>query len=509
MSTTLVKAMNTRTTAYASAGALRAFLTSIMILAAAMVSVTPVAARGAPDSFADLVEKLSPAVVNISTVQTIRGRSGRRVPDLPEGVPFGDLWDQFRDRMEDDQEPREARSLGSGFIVDATGIVITNNHVVEDADEITVTTADGDDFPATVVGRDALSDIAVLKIEHENGDRFPFVKWGDSDDERIGDWVIAIGNPFGQAGTVTAGIISARNRSINNSNDVEFLQTDASINRGNSGGPLFNMKGEVIGVNTAIFSPTGGNVGIGFAIPSNDASRVTAELVEHGKVRRGWLGVGIQPMTEEFAESLGIEQEEGAIVTRVEPNSPADSAGVREGDIIVKWDGKTVEDSNRLSILVKRTEIGKPVKVIVIRQGERVALDVTTGELPASLIPGSGEDENGQPGRPDRSERELVEGMELAPLNDTLRRRYDIGEDVEGVAVLRVARRAPAAREGIRPGTVILRVNQRTVDNPAEIVEIIEAAKEEGRERVLFLVNYRGTTAHVSLKLMEDSGEEE
>ncbi|MFC4347572.1 Do family serine endopeptidase [Kordiimonas lipolytica] len=508
MSTTLVKAINTRTTADMPGKALKVLLASILILAAAMTSMGPVAARGAPDSFADLVEKLSPAVVNISTVQTIRRRGGRNVPDLPEGVPFGDLWDQFRDRMEEDQEPREARSLGSGFIIDAKGIVITNNHVVEDADEITVTTADGDDFPAKVLGRDALSDIAVLKIEHENGDKFPFVKWGDSDDERIGDWVIAIGNPFGQAGTVTAGIISARNRSINNSNDVEFLQTDASINRGNSGGPLFNMNGEVIGVNTAIFSPTGGNVGIGFAIPSNDASRVTAELQEHGKVRRGWLGVGIQPMTEEFAESLGIKQEEGAIVTRVEPNSPADAAGVREGDIIIKWDGKTVEDSNRLSILVKRTEIGKPVKVEVIRQGEKETLEVTTGELPASMIPGGNEGDQDSD-RPERSERELVEGMELAPLNETLRRRYEIADDVEGVAVLRVARRAPAARQGIRPGTVILRVNQQSVTNPAEIVDIIEEAREDGRERVLFLVNYRGTTAHVSLKLMRDQGDDE
>lgn len=509
MSTTLVKVMSTRTTANLSAKALKAMLTSILILAAAMVSMSPVAARGAPDSFADLVEKLSPAVVNISTVQTIRARAGRNMPDLPEGVPFGDLWDQFRDRMEEDQEPREARSLGSGFIVDASGIVITNNHVIEDADEITVTTADGDDYPASVLGRDALSDMAVLKIEHENGDDFPFVKWGDSDKERIGDWVIAIGNPFGQSGTVTAGIISARNRSINNSNDVEFIQTDASINRGNSGGPLFNMEGEVIGVNTAIFSPTGGNVGIGFSIPSNDAARVMRELQQHGKVRRGWLGVGIQPMTEEFAESLGIEQEEGAIVTRVEPNSPADAAGVREGDIIVTWDGKSVENSNRLSLLVKRTEIGKPVDVVVIRQGERETLQVTTGELPAAMAGVDEEGEDGEERRPERSERELVEGMELAPLNDTLRRRYNIADEVEGVAVLRVARRAPAARAGIRPGTVILRVNQRTVDNPAQVVDIIEEARGAGRERVLFLINYRGTTANVSFRLTQERTDEE
>jgi serine protease Do len=490
--------------------ALKVVLMTILMLGAVTASMGPAAARGAPDSFADLVEKLSPAVVNISTVQTIRARrGGRSLPDLPEGVPFGDLWDQFRERQEEDQEPREARSLGSGFIVGKEGIVVTNNHVIEDADEITVTTADGEDFPATVIGRDALSDVAVLKIQHENGDDFPFVSFGDSDEERIGDWVIAIGNPFGQAGTVTAGIISARNRTLNAGNDVEFLQTDASINRGNSGGPLFNMKGEVIGVNTAIFSPTGGNVGIGFAIPSNDAERVISELQEHGKVRRGWLGVGIQAMSEEIAESLGIDQEKGAIITRVEPNSPADEAGVREGDIIIKWDGKDIEDSNRLSLLVKRTEIGKPVKVLVIREGEQITLDVTTGELPAELARmGSEEDDEGDDQRPNRSDRELVEGMELAPLNDSLRRRYNIADEVEGVAVLRVARRAPAARAGIRPGTVILRVNQRLVDNPAQVVDLIDAAREEGRDRVLFLINYRGGTAHIPLRLMEDESEE-
>lgn len=510
MSTTLVKTLETQATAGYAGKAAKAILMSILFLAAVSASITPVSARGAPDTFADLVEKLSPAVVNISTVQTIRGRSGRSLPNLPEGVPFGDLWDQFRDRQEEDQEPREARSLGSGFIVGESGIVVTNNHVIEDADEITVTTAEGDDYPAKVLGRDALSDIAVLKIEPENGKEFPFVKFGDSDEERIGDWVIAIGNPFGQAGTVTAGIISARNRTLNAGNDVEFLQTDASINRGNSGGPLFNIQGEVIGVNTAIFSPTGGNVGIGFAIPSNDAERVINELQVHGKVRRGWLGVGIQPMNEDIAESLGIDQEQGAIITRVEPNSPADEAGVREGDIIIEWDGKPVEDSNRLSLLVKRTEIGKPVKVIVIREGERVALDVTTGELPAELARmGSEEDEGSDDSRPNRSDRELVEGMELAPLNETTRRRYNITEDIEGVAVLRVARRAPAARAGIRPGTVILRVNQRAVDNPAQVVDIIDGAREEGRDRVLFLVNYRGNTAHIPLRLIEEKDDEE
>lgn len=500
MSTNLVKAIDTRQWA----GAMRALLTAMLIIAAATVSMRPAAARGAPESFADLVEKLSPAVVNISTVQTIRTRSNRRAPQLPEGMPFGDLWDQFRDRMDEDEEPRQAQSLGSGFIVDASGIVVTNNHVVEDADEITVITADGEEFPAELLGRDALSDIAVLKIEHENGDNFPFVKWGDSDVERIGDWVMAIGNPFGLSSTVTAGIVSARNRSINN-NDVEFIQTDASINRGNSGGPLFNMEGDVIGVNTAIFSPSGGNVGIGFAIPSNDASRVIRELREHGKVRRGWLGVGIQPMTKEIAETLGIEQTEGAMVTRVEPESPAANAGIKDGDIIVKWDGKEIENSNRLSLLVKRTDIGKPVDVIVLRGKERVTLQVTTGELPAELAQATTGDDDDRGDRDnDRADRQLVEGMELAPLNDGLRRQYEIDETVEGVVVLRVARRSPAARARIRPGTVIISVNQQDVSSAADVVDIIEETRDAGRDRILVLVNFRGNTVHIPLRLMDD-----
>ena len=295
----------------------RAMLFALLIAAMAMMAVPSVEAQNRPQTFADLVEDLSPAVVNISTVQTVRGRGrgrgNRRVPQIPEGMPFEEFWDQFRDRFEEEQEPRQARSLGSGFVIDKSGIVITNNHVVEGADEITVSFPNRDDYTATVIGRDALSDIAVLRIEHENGDDFPAVKWGDDEASRIGDWVMAIGNPFGQNGTVTAGIISARNRNLGNTNDVDFIQTDASINRGNSGGPLFNMKGEVIGVNTAIVSPSGGNVGIGFSIPSNHAKNIVEQLQEHGKVRRGWLGVGIQPLTDEIAETLGLDIEEGEI----------------------------------------------------------------------------------------------------------------------------------------------------------------------------------------------------
>jgi len=485
-------------------------LMALMLLAAATLSFSPVVAKAAPDSFADLVVKLQPAVVNISTVQRIerpeRSSNGRK--QLPEGLPFGDFWDQFRDRFEDDDEPRTARSLGSGFIVDASGIVITNNHVIEEADEITVLLEDGSEYAAEVLGRDTLSDVAVLKIEPEKkGQQFPAVKWGDSDVDRIGDWVMAIGNPFGLGGSVSAGIISARNRTINRG-DIEFIQTDAPINRGNSGGPLFNMRGEVIGVNTAIFSPTGGNVGIGFAIPSNDAARIARELRDHGQVRRGWLGVGIQPMTKELAEAMGIDFVKGAMVTRVEPESPAADGGIAEGDIIFRWDGKPVEDSNTLSRLVKRTDIDETVNVQVLRDGKTVTLKVKTGELKVA----EGEDKepsSGKDGKGKDDDHALVEGMELSPMTSNLRRRYNIDKSVEGVVVTRVARRSPAYKDGIRPGAVILRVDQVRVSNPAEVLKIIEKVRDEERERVLVLVSLRGNSIHIPLRLLKEKEHED
>ena len=503
MSTYLTKVIDKRV-----ATAPRALLACLLIMAAAMMSFEPALAKGAPDSFADLFEELSPAVVNISTVQTLK-RSQRGRNRAPEGVPFGEFWEQFRDRFEDEDEPRTARSLGSGFIIEANGIVITNNHVIEDADEITVRLKDDEEYDAVVLGRDRLSDVAVLQIKPINGEKFPFVNFGDSDADRIGDWVMAIGNPFGFESSASSGIISARGRSLNQA-DVEYIQTDAAINRGNSGGPLFNMKGQVIGVNTAIVSPTGGSVGIGFAIPSNDVNRVARELRDHGKVRRGWLGVGIQPMTRENAEALGIEFTRGAMINRVEPDSPAEEAGVEVGDIIISWDGKAVVGSNSLSRLVKRTLIDQPVDVIVLRQGKRVTLKVTTGELEQQA------DENGDDDQDDDGDRrddrdndyELVEGMELAPMNDGLRRRFEIAEETDGVVVTRVARRSPAYRAGIRRGAVIQRVNQKSVSSPADVVDLVEEAREDGRERVLILVSLRGNTVHIPLRLLREREDE-
>jgi len=500
VSTYLTKVIDTRAT-----DAIKAMMVSLLIMATAMMSFQPVAAKSPPDSFADLVERLSPAVVNISTVQNIR-QSERRRGRVPEGVPFGEFWEQFRDRFEEDEEPRTARSLGSGFIIDAKGIVITNNHVIEEADEITVRLKDDEEYEAEVIGRDTLSDIAVLRIKPINGENFPFVSLGDSDKDRIGDWVMAIGNPFGFGGSVSAGIISARGRALGQT-DVEYIQTDAPINRGNSGGPMFNMQGDVIGVNTAIVSPTGGNVGIGFAIPSNDVKRVAQELQQHGKVRRGWLGVGIQPMTRENAEALGVEFFRGAMINRVEPDSPADKGGVQVGDIIVEWDGKSVDGPNTLSRLVKRTMIDQPVDVVVNREGERVTLQVTTGELKQENSENQEDGDDQDRGGDREDDYELVEGMELASMNDSLRRRYSIGEETEGVVVTRVARRSPAFRARIRPGAVILRVNQRPVSSPSDVVDIVEEARADGRERVLVLVSLRGNTVHIPLRLLREREE--
>ncbi|GHF30712.1 serine protease [Kordiimonas sediminis] len=480
----------------------RAAMVVTVAVSALIASHNPVAARGAPDSFADLVEKLSPAVVNISTVTTVTP-SNNRSPRLPEGMPFGDWFDEFRDRQEE-AEPRQARSLGSGFIIDAEGYVVTNNHVVAEADEITVTLFDEREFEAELIGRDSRTDLALLKIKSDK--KFPYVSFGDSDKSRVGDWVLTIGNPFGLGGSVSAGILSGRNRNADGGAYIDYLQTDAPINRGNSGGPMFNMDGDVIGVNTLIFSPSGGNVGIGFAIPSHDAQLYISELREFGRVRRGLLGVTIQAVTEEVAESQGLENVEGAIVTTVAEGGPAEDAGIRIGDIIISWDGKPVDSSRSLSRVVALTKIGKPVDVVLIRDGERMTIPVTTGEMSEEL----NRDEAIREGRERRSqtgERDMVEGMELMSMNSDVRRRFNIADDVEGVVVVRVSRSSAAGRAGIRSGTVIMRVNSTQVTDASDVVSALDEAREAGRENALLLVHYRGNTVHLPLRIQEESEE--
>ncbi len=331
-------------------------LLGVLALCLAILN-SPAQAADRPDSFADLAERLSPAVVNISTSMVVKDGSRPALPRFPEGSPFEDFFKEFEDRG----QSRRTQSLGSGFIIDSSGIVVTNNHVIENADKISVILANDEVFEAELIGRDQKTDIAVLKIDPGNT-RLSAVSFGDSDKLRVGDWVIAIGNPFGLGGTVTAGIVSARGRDIGSGPYDDFIQTDASINRGNSGGPLFNLDGDVIGINTAIFSQSGGSVGIGFAISANLATQVVQQLQDFGRTRRGWLGVFIQEVTEDIAESLGLKTANGALVASVTENGPADKAGLQAGDVILKFDGQAVEKSRDLPRIVAETAVEKPLR---------------------------------------------------------------------------------------------------------------------------------------------------
>lgn len=468
------------------------------MLAAALLSGGPSlspAGAAIPGSFADLTDRLSPAVVNISTAQMLEGR-----PGTEEGSPLEDL---FRDLYPDGGEgPRRVQSLGSGFVISPDGIVVTNNHVIEDADEVTVNFPDGLSLRAEVIGSDAQTDLAVLKIEH--GAPLPFVVFGDSDAARVGDWVLAIGNPFGFAGSVSAGIISARDRDINAGRYDDFIQTDAAINRGNSGGPLFNMNGEVIGVNTAIISPTGGSIGIGFAVPSNLARKVVEQLQEFGVTRRGWLGVRIQTVNDELAEALGLEKPMGALVAEVTPGGPAAEAGVEAGDVVLNFDGEDVTEMRELPRLVADTEVGKAVRITVFRQGKTQTLKVTIGLL----------DEEGAtatatgtaPAIEDEGEAtELPRvGLSLRPLSQTARVEYGIAEDVEGVLVAAVTDGGPAAEKGVGPGDVIVEVGQEAVRTPAEVEEQVSKAADAGRKSVLFLIHSDGDLRFVPLTLADN-----
>ncbi|MDT8345551.1 MAG: Do family serine endopeptidase, partial [Thermohalobaculum sp.] len=367
-------------------------IAAAVLLTAALLAQAPAGAQSrAPETFADLAEKLTPAVVNISTSQTVQ-QPDRQIPGIPPGTLPEDFQDLFRDFFERGlpQGPREVQSLGSGFVVSAEGFVVTNNHVIEDADAITVNFANGTSLPAKLIGTDTKTDIALLKVEPTAP--LSFVTFGDSDAIRVGDWVLAIGNPFGLGGSVSAGIVSARNRDINAGPYDDFIQTDAAINRGNSGGPLFNMGGKVIGVNTAIISPTGGSVGIGFSVPSNIVATVVTQLREHGQTRRGWLGVHIQTVNPEIAEALGLDGAKGALVSDVAPDGPAAAAGIKAGDVILNFDGRDVTDMRSLPRMVADTPVGKAVRVVIFRDGKTQTVKVDLGlldEQTAAAAPGA------------------------------------------------------------------------------------------------------------------------
>ena len=461
-------------------------------------------ARTAPESFADLAAELLPKVVNISTTQTVEGR-GFEMPQLPPGSPFEDFFKEFFERnqgqgQQPQQRPRRATSLGSGFVVDAAGFVVTNNHVIQDADEITVIFHDGSQLKAEVVGRDVKTDLAVLKVTTPG--KLSAVKFGNSDKSRVGDWVIAIGNPFGLGGTVTAGIVSARGRDINSGPYDDFIQTDASINRGNSGGPLFNLQGEVVGINTAIFSPTGGSVGIGFAIPVASAEPVIRQLIKGGQVKRGWLGVHIQSVTEGIAETLGLKQMTGALIASVIKGGPAEKAKIQPGDVVLKFDGRDVTEMRRLPRIVADTEVGKKVPVVIWRAGKEVRLDATVGQLEeeTKVAARAGAGKGGE-GRADNGLALDDIGITVAESSPRVRERLKIERDVKGVIVIGVIDSGSAAEKGIRPGDVIVEVSQQEVAKPADVAAKIQEAKKAGRKSVLLLVEGQGGLRFVAVRI--------
>ena len=469
----------------------------LAILAAFLLAVAqPAAARGAPDSFADLADQLSPAVVNITTSTNVSqvDRGGR--PTLPEGSPFEDFFEDFMQRQPDGgpQRQRRGSALGSGFIISPDGYIVTNNHVIETADEISIELFTGGELDAKLIGRDPRTDIALLKVESDTP--LPFVSFGDSDLARVGDWVMAIGNPLGQGFSVSAGIVSARNRTLQGSYD-DFIQTDAAINRGNSGGPLFNMDGEVVGVNTAILSPNGGSIGIGFAMSSAVVEQVISQLREFGETRRGWLGVRIQNVDPDMAEALELGAAEGALVTDV-PEGPAADAGIQSGDVILVFDGEKVDDTRELVRIVAETEVGRTVPVLVFRNGAETELEVAIGllEEPTLAAATAPDDEPPPP-----SEEKTVLGMTVSVVNDTLRQEFGLSQDTDGLVVVSVEEDTEAFRKGMREGDVIAEIGQKAVASPDGLTDEIAEAEEAGRNSVLLLVRRDGAPRFVALNL--------
>jgi serine protease Do len=464
-------------------------------------------ARPPEGDFADLAEQLLPSVVNISTTQTLQNRGlPDGMPQFPPGSPFEEFFKDFFERQqrgEGNRPPRQVSSLGSGFIVDPRGYVVTNNHVIAEADQVRVILHDNTELEAKIVGRDPEVDIAVLKVEPKNGE-FRAIKWGDSDKLRVGEWTLAIGNPFGLGGTVTAGIISARGRDINAGRYDDFLQTDASINKGNSGGPLFNRNGEVIGINTAIFSQSGGSIGIGFAVPANLARPVVQQLIEFGRTRRGWLGVQIQSVTEEMVEALGLDKARGALVAKVVPGGPAEKAGIESGDVIVSLDGKPVATTNALTRAVAETPVGRTVNVEVMRKGKKRTVKATLGELETAMASAKEEGKNGNANRPKagRNETELADlGLRVSPLTKELRQQHNIKDDVKGVVVTDVDPEGPAAKRDVRVGDVIIEVAQSEVRTPDDVTEMLKALKDAKRKVALLQIQRGGEPRFVPVPL--------
>ncbi len=457
-----------------------------------------VAFQSTPRSFADIADGLLPAVVNISTTQTVKLPQGGDIPmpQFPPGSPFEDL---FRDFLEQQGAPRKVTSLGSGFVIDPTGIIVTNNHVIDEADEITVTLADGESLPAEVVGRDPKTDVAVLRVKPKKP--LSSVQFGDSDKARVGDWVLAVGNPFGLGGSLSAGIVSARNRNINEGPYDDFIQTDAAINRGNSGGPLFDLSGRVIGVNSAIISPSGGSVGIGFAVPSNVVQPVVKQLVQFGETRRGWLGVRIQSVTDDMAEAMSLDKAQGALVAGITEGGPAAKAGIQPGDLIVSFDGKPITEMRMLPRVVADTAIGKRVPLQIIRNGQRRTLEVQIGRLEDAERTAMAEVKGDH--EPATKTETSALGLSLSPLTAELRNRFQIPNAVKGVLVTKVDPAGPGAEKGLAPGDVIVEVAQEPVVQPKDVTTKVAKATAGNKKSVLLLVNRQGELTFVAVRVAQ------
>jgi serine protease Do len=477
------------------------------VLAPAQTAASPVLQGQV--SLADLAERVMPAVVNIAAVTTsdTRGRTLPQLPQLGPDTPFGDLFEEFFNRRGQGQQgqgqgqapqQRRSQSAGSGFVIDSSGLVVTNNHVIGDANEITVIFNSGLRLKAEVVGKDAKVDLAVLRVKHDKP--LPAVKFGDSDKMRIGDPVMAIGNPFGLGGSVSSGIVSARNRDIQQGPYDTYIQTDAAINKGNSGGPLFNMAGEVIGINTAILSPTGGSVGIGFAVPSSLATSIVDQLKEFGETRRGWLGVRIQSVDDATAEALGLGTARGALVAGVDDKGPGKPAGLEVGDVITKFDGKEVKDSRDLPRIVAATPVGKDVPVTIMRKGKEEVKTVKLGRLEdgEKVQPASARG----PAEPAKPAVTAALGLEFSAQTEELRKRYSIKEGVKGVVVTKVDPNSNAADKRVQVGELIVEIGQEPVNSPEDVTKRLDALKKEGKKSALLLVsNPQGEVRFVAVAM--------